>query len=66
MIDILSMESDSQPASSLEFVKTFVVSIGKKRKQTPINVANILGGAIALITLVLPLLAIARYSQAPS
>ncbi|MDY6803712.1 MAG: hypothetical protein SXA11_07885 [Cyanobacteriota bacterium] len=60
------MESDSQPASCLEFVKTFVASIGNKRKQTRINVANILGGAIALITLVLPLLAIAPCSQAPS
>ena len=42
------MESDSQPASSSE--------------PPPLLVANVLGGAIALLTLVLPLLAIANYS----
>ncbi|NEP39973.1 MAG: hypothetical protein F6K35_12305 [Okeania sp. SIO2H7] len=46
----------------VEFVKTGVTSSSKKRKKPPINVANVVGGAIALLTLVLPLLAIARYS----
>jgi hypothetical protein len=49
------MESDSQPASYFQF-------LSKKRKKSPINVANVVGGAIAVLTLVLPLLAIARYS----
>jgi hypothetical protein len=56
------MESDSQPASYFQFIKAFLALSNKKTKTPPINVANLVGGAIAVLTLVLPLLAIARYS----
>ncbi|MEB3342517.1 hypothetical protein [Okeania sp.] len=44
------MESDSQPPSYSD-------------DQPPQRIANILGMAIAVLTLTLPLLAIVRYSQ---